>query len=128
MTQRINAVNPQKHWPEPGGCECGDRFRNPDRLIEHLSKWLPRWHNGPSWRLYGRGSISDVWTARIADGHALLYYTGLTLLPQMGKVQCTCGWSRYVSDVGRRHSDRKAFSRKHMRDVVEQVARFYIKR
>lgn len=99
-------INAHRHWPvSPTQCICGDRFRNPDRHLEHQRVFMgDKYARGPRWT-----ARDGVKTATVAPGHVLSFLTGLSLLPHMNKVVCTCGWSRYTATAfpgpyGRQHT------------------------
>ena len=106
------AINPQRHYPQTANlCACGDRFRSPDRFLDHLKGFMPAYQRGPTWRATDAGK-----TANIGPGHKLSFHTGLSLLPHMNKVVCSCGWSRYTATLFP-----GPFGRAHTRDVVKAI-------
>jgi hypothetical protein len=106
------AINPQRHFPETANlCACGDRFRSPDRFLDHLRGFMVSYQRGPQWRI-----VEGEKRATIGHGHALSFRTGLSLLPHMNKVVCSCGWSRYTAT-----KYPGPFGRAHLRDIVKGV-------
>lgn len=121
MTMRTKPINMHRHWPASARkCICGDVFASEKQHLEHQRVFMGgKFAHGPAWRAFPqkRGHQLPVKMATIAPGHRLAFWKGLTLLPQMNKVVCSCGWARYTTTdfpgpLGRDHT------RQLVKDIV----------
>lgn len=114
------ATNVHVHWPiSARKCICGDVFPSEAQHLRHIKVFASSlYERGPRWARFTQKDDGNGKLVKAAQfhGHRLEFRKGLTLLPHMNKVVCSCGWSRYTDS-----EFPGPFGRIHVRGVVREI-------